>query len=255
MDIAGRARKMAAGAVGVAAATGGLSSCGLGGVVDPAPPPLVCNDVGAGQNLNVTSSRIGDVVSISIVPSGLVSRWNVASVSNVTGGVASNIVAPSATTLSPLTFSLTLGAVPPTTAGFTVQGAFTGYQGETCAYTRTFIVTVTSGSVQVAQLTLDTLPLPSRERLKIEPVVSEGNVLELLARSEFRGDAVAEWSVSAGTIEVLDARRARWRLPIEPGIHQVQLALDYGSEGLAFDAITIETTRSPGGDEREIPSE
>lgn len=53
---------------------------------------------------------------------------------------------------------------------------------------------------------------------------------------------IAAWTVSHGTIDTADADRARWRLPEEPGIYQVQLVVDYGDDGLGFDAMVLEVT-------------
>jgi len=71
-------------------------------------------------------------------------------------------------------------------------------------------------------------------------VRNDGNLVELEARSEYPGHKLPRWNVSGGEIVERVALRALWRLPEEPGVYQVQLALDYGEDGLGFDAVAFE---------------
>jgi hypothetical protein len=49
-----------------------------------------------------------------------------------------------------------------------------------------------------------------------------------------------EWSVSGSERIEESGERLRWRLPAEPGLYQVEVAVDYGDEGIALDAMTFE---------------
>jgi len=50
------------------------------------------------------------------------------------------------------------------------------------------------------------------------------------------------WEVTGGELDASDAWRVQWTLPSTPGIYQAELLLDYGADGVAFDALMLEVT-------------
>jgi hypothetical protein len=84
------------------------------------------------------------------------------------------------------------------------------------------------------------MPLASREPTRIALVSRQGFDVELAARSAFAGPSSCTWTVSGGQLMSQTGSRIRWRLPERPGLYQAQVVVDYGPQGLAFDALTLE---------------
>lgn len=231
----------ATGAAGVAAATAGLSTCHSGGgtVVDPVPPPLVCSSVSGGQTLVSSARKAGDVVTVAIRATGVVSMWQVTRVGDVVGGTISGTTLPKSEGDS-LVVTLQLATAATTQADFTVEGSITGYRNESCTFRRTFHVTVNGATVQVAETSLDRLPLRARERAEVVVVGREGRTVALEARTAYRGAHTAAWEVTGGELDTTTGHAARWTLPAKPGIYQAEVLLDYGADGVAFDALMLE---------------
>ena len=240
MDIREHAKKVAASA-GVALATTGLSSCNDNGAVDPLPPPLQCNTVNNGQQLGVTANRTADTVSVT-VRNNSASTWRVDRVTSVSGATILSTTLPQAGTNQPLGILLKLASATTTEARFTVEATLTGFQLETCAVTRTFILTISAGGVQVSVADTDELPLAARQKASIVVARQDGNLLELFSRTPYRGTTDTSWSVTGGELDARSGETVRWRLPLTPGLYQVELVIDFGVDGIAFDALVIEVS-------------
>jgi len=247
MSVGDGLRKAAAGAAGVALATAGLSSCKNGnggglGAVDPPPPPLQCNSVNNGQTLVGTASIRGDSAVVEIRHGGFPGVWRGPRITAVTGGSIGRITTPSDGTLAPFVVAFPFGALQSLSVSFTFEGSLTDDAGTVCPFRRTFILTATRTSATVAQITLDALPLPARQRAEIVVVAQAGGgrSVTLEARTPYRGAHQRTWEVSAGVLSDLSAERVTWTLPEAPGIYSVELALDYGEDGMAFDAVMME---------------
>src|SRR6266567_8329846 len=93
MGITDRVRKAAAGAASVAVATTGLSNCSDNGAVDPAPPPIQCNTVNAGQSITGSATRSGDTVHVTLSQTAN-AFWEVLQVTNVTGATIAELSLP-----------------------------------------------------------------------------------------------------------------------------------------------------------------
>ncbi len=240
MGIKDRATKAAAGAVGIAVATSGLSSCNDNGAVDPLPPPLQCNDVGEGQMLYaeaVVSSD--DTVAVTISQGGFY-PWSVDSVIMNSGGTLHGLTLPDEGTLNygQLRFWIVFDA-DSTSATFTVF-AKTAQNEKTCEITRQFTVTAAGSIASVTQLRVDDLPLFARQPASIVLIAREGRVATIEARTAYNGEKQLKWSVSDGDLTAHADDRATWALPAERGIYQAEVVMDYGPDGVAFDALSIE---------------
>lgn len=244
-------RRAAASAASIAVATVGLSSCKNGGglgAVDPPPPPLTCNTVSSGQAIVASATRSDDLVTVTLRHVANTSReaaswWSVTRVGDVTDASLVSVSTPRGGTLDSvdvvLRLPLTGGTPRPT---FTFEGVLHGLSGVSCAVKRVFTVTLTETGVQVAQLSLDTLPLPARQRAEIVLASREASSVLLQAFTPFTGAMKIAWEVSAGTLDASDRASVRWSLPAEPGVYLAELALDYGEDGVAYDALMLEVT-------------
>ncbi len=244
-------RRAAASAAGIAVATVGLSSCKNGGgigIVDPPPPPLSCNAVSSGQSIVATASRDSDLVTITLrhvanSNNTFATSWSVTRVGDVSDAALVSVSAPRGGTLDSVVVVLRIpvtGGAPRAT--FTFEGNLYGYNTAPCAVKRIFTVTLTQGGVQVSQLSLDQLPLPARQRAEIVLASRDEGSVVLEAFTPFTGAMSVSWDVSAGELDARDRRRVRWTLPSDPGVYLAELALDYGEDGMSYDALMLEVT-------------
>ena len=67
-----------------------------------------------------------------------------------------------------------------------------------------------------------------------------GNVLFLEANSTYEGERTLEWTVTDGSLERDEDDRVRWTVPDAAGLYQVEVVMDYGPDGLGFDALAVE---------------
>ena len=239
MDLPKRANKATAAATSVAIATSGSSNCTNGGAVDPVPPALECNTVSAGQSLTATVTRSADTATVTVRNMEEGTTWRVLGLGNVTGGTFVSTVLPNQVQGSTLVVTIKLAAPAPTQASFAISAELRDtYHGNTCTLNRTITVTVTATSADVV-IRGDPLPLPARQRAEIVLVARDGRTVELAARTLYRGESQAEWTVTAGEI-VADGPRLRWTLPDAKGLYQAELVVDYGVDGFAIDAMPFE---------------
>ena len=178
------------GSVGLAAA--GLTTCD-NGAVDPAPAPLQCGDVVAGQTLSTTATLSGTGLFIEIWDKTSGVNWKgTPTLSDLQGVKLVKVDATSVAGAAVLELELETA----TTAGgkFTFEGALSDRYGNVCAVKRTLSFTIDAGKVQLAQLSR-ALPL-SLHQARIEVVRREGQELEL--RAHTGPGARLGWTVSAG---------------------------------------------------------
>ena len=241
MGLKDRVRKAAAGAAGVAVATTGLSNCTDNGAVDPVPPPIQCNTVNAGQSLDASATRSGDTVKVTLIQRAQAS-WAVLRVANVTNATIAELILPPSNSTDPLKLSLKLDSPGTTTASFRVEARLYSSQGVTCDVARTFTLTINDGTIQIALVPADPLPLAARQKAEIVLGGGSGRTVELQARTHYWGVYTAHWAVTGGSLDRSDGPRVRWTLPVEPGIYQAELLLDYGADGLAMDVLPMEVS-------------
>ena len=239
MDISQKANKATAAATSVAIATSGLSNCTNGGAVDPVPPALECNTVSAGQSLTATVTRSADTAQVTVRNTEPFTTWRVLGLSNVMGGTIIDTVLPSPVEGSTLVVTIQLAAAAPTQVSFAIAAEIRSiFNSRVCGVTRTIMVTVTATTADVV-IRGDPLPLPARQRAEIVLVARDGRTVELAARTLYRGESQAQWTVTAGDI-VADGPRLRWTLPEAKGMYQAELVVDYGADGFAIDAMPFE---------------
>ena len=239
MDISQKANKATAAATSVAIATSGLSNCTNGGAVDPVPPALECNTVSAGQSLTATVTRSADTAQVTVRNTEPFTTWRVLGLSNVMGGTIIDTVLPSPVEGSTLVVTIQLAAAAPTQVSFAIAAEIRSiFNSRVCGVTRTIMVTVTATTADVV-IRGDPLPLPARQRAEIVFVARDGRTVELAARTLYRGESQAQWTVTAGEI-VADGPRLRWTLPEAKGMYQAELVVDYGADGFAIDAMPFE---------------
>jgi hypothetical protein len=241
MGITDRVRKAAAGAASVAVATTGLSNCTDNGAVDPPPPPLECNTVNAGQSIDGSATRSGDTVRVTLIQRAQAS-WAVLRVTNVVGGTIAELTLPSSGSTEPLQLALKLDTPGTTTASFRVEARLYGSQGVNCDVARNFTLTINGGTVQIALVPADPLPLAARQRAEIVLAPDEGRTVLLEAKTQYWGLYAAHWAVTGGSLDRRDGPRVRWTLPAEPGFYQAELLLDYGVDGVALDVLPMEVS-------------
>ena len=239
MDVSKKANKATAAATSVAIATSGLSNCTNGGAVDPVPPALECNTVSAGQSLTATVTRSADTAQVTVRNTEPFTTWRVLGLSNVMGGTIIDTVLPSPVEGSTLVVTIQLAAAAPTQVSFAIAAEIRSiFNSRVCGVTRTIMVTVTATTADVV-IRGDPLPLPARQRAEIVLVARDGRTVELAARTLYRGESQAQWTVTAGEI-VADGPRLRWTLPEAKGMYQAELVVDYGADGFAIDAMPFE---------------
>lgn len=242
MGIKDKAKKAAGTAAGVAIATTGLSNCDNGGAVDPLPPALQCNAVDEGQTLVPTATLSGDTVTVEIINQAMSSsEWDGVEIADVTGATIVGIEVPGGESYRPIVLELKLATATTTTGSFKLSATLLDRtSGVSCPVERTFTFDIVAGVVQITMRLGDSLPLAARHAAQIVLLGRGDGVVDLEARTPYDGRRIAAWTVSHGTIDTTETDRARWRLPKEPGIYQVQLVVDYGDDGLGFDAMTLE---------------
>lgn len=241
MNVPKKAKKATVAATGVAIATSGLTSCNGGGSVDPLPPALECNNVNAGQSLTATVTRNADTAQVTVRNIEPLTTWRVLALSNVVGGAIVNAQLPTDVVGSTLVLTIKLAAAAPTQVSFalTAEMRSTIESGPPCGVSRTITVTVTATTADVVIRGADPLPLPARQRAEIVLVARDGRTVELTARTPYRGEYQAQWTVTAGDI-VADGSRLWWTLPEARGLYQAELVMDYGADGFAIDAMPFE---------------
>ena len=244
MGLQDKAKKAASAAASVAVATTGLSSCHDNGAVDPLPPPLECNTVDIGQSLVASAERNGDTLTVHITNDAPFGVWKSAQVTDPVGATVASVELPREGTRDTLVATFTLLSASTMSGSFTVSGELMGLEGNVnvCAFSRTFTFTVGDSGVTVTLLLKDFLPLSARQRAEIVMIRRDGRVVDLKARTDYQGRWEAEWQVTSGSLETVsqEDQTMRWRLPEGPGIHQVELVMDYGADGMAVDALALE---------------
>ncbi len=244
----GRKAKRAA-ATGVVLATGSLSSCGEEIAVDPPPPPLACNTVDQGQSLVATAERVDRALTVRVSQSPTLdgqwfAQWKSVEVIETSGVTVANIVTSPDGVHGELLITLLLESDNTTAASFKLRGVVYGYNGIECTVTRTFTITIDGQSVVVARREAPThgLPLASREPAAIVVTGRSEGRIEFRAHTNHSGSHEARWFVTGGSIEPEVGDRASWQPPVEAGLYQVRLVVDYGQDGLAVDNATFEVT-------------
>jgi hypothetical protein len=233
MGVKETAKQVATAGAGVALAAAGCH-CGPNGAVDPPPAPLVCSDVGEGGTLSANGSLQGTTLLVTIANDDL-GNWRAAEIVDLHGV---SLVSLEGLDRSHLDIKLQLTSEATRSGSFTVRGQLAS--GDTvCAVHRTFTFTI-GARVVIAALDARSMPLASRHPAEIALLRRDGLEVELEARTGFTGPFRSTWFVSAGELLVQTGHRARWRLPDERGLYQAQLVLDYGSPGMAFDALSLE---------------
>lgn len=198
------------------------------------------NAVSGGESLDASATRQRATIEVTITTRSVAS-WIQADAEAVSNAVISSvgILEPDRSVL------VTLVPTDPELdrASFRFRGLLAGYRnGVRCDVSRVFEVLTAGGEVRVQRA--DRLPLGARQSARIVVVSRRGRVVELQAQSAFTGHKTSRWRVSGGSQERLGEAGLRWELPAEPGIYQVQLVMDYGNEGLAFDALALEVSSS-----------
>jgi hypothetical protein len=215
----------------LAVATAGLTTCDGTGAVDPAPEPLVCDDVSKGERLQATGSFEGQTLSLWV--ENLDWAWAEAPAITAVSGLTIDDVDATELYSIGITATLESGA---TTGQFQVKGSTT--DGETtCQVTRTFTVTLNAGNLEITLR--EDLPLAPRRHASIQMLRREGLEVDLRASGAGAGERVA-WTPTAGSVEVAEGGQARWRLPAEPGVYQVEMLIDRGEDGFSLDTLAIE---------------
>lgn len=218
----------------LAVATAGLTTCDGIGAVDPAPPPLQCDDVSKGQDVSATGTWDGQVLTVTLqTTNDWGYGWSDAPTVSAVSGLAINDV--DASDLYSVQVEMTFDAGA-TTGQFEVKGKFAG--GDvTCDVTRVFTVTLNGNDVEIALR--DEIPLAPRRHASIEMLRRDGLDVELRVKGAAPEERVA-WTPTAGAVEVGPDGVARWRLPPEPGVYQVEMLIDAGDEGFTLDTLALE---------------
>ena len=76
--------------------------------------------------------------------------------------------------------------------------------------------------------------------MSIELLAQHGNTAELEAHTPYSGEKRFQWTVSHGRLLVNDNGSAIWELPDTKGVYQAEVVADFGSDGFAFDALSLE---------------
>lgn len=238
--IKNRAKRATTGAAGVAFATSGLSSCNDNGAVDPLPPPLQCNSVNAGQTMFPSIAQDGDTLVVSLENRAFNATWSDSlAVIDPIGVRVLNVRVPPPLSVDPVVISLQPDPPTVSTASFTVVGEMRGFDDSRCAFSRTFEIELGAAGVTISLRPNTQLPLQARQRAEIVITQRNERTLYLEAQSPYKGDTTFEWEVTGGEL-VSDGHSARWQLPDRPGLYQIELVMDYGIDGLAFDSLTLE---------------
>jgi len=226
-------------------ATAGLSSCKNGnggglGAVDPPPPPLQCNAVNLGQTLRAAADIKADSVVVTITEVSGTGVWRQPRIATATGADIGRVTTPADGSRDPFVVAFPFGNATSLSITFTFEGELRDYTGKSCVFTRNFIVTASRTAVTVAQVSLDSLPLPARQRAEIVVVAQRGRTISLEARTPYRDSHQRAWAVTGGLLSDASSQYVTWTLPEAAGIYAAELALDYGDDGIAFDTLMLE---------------
>lgn len=240
MDFKNTSKKIASGALSVALASAGCSNGHDNGPVDPAPSPLVCNDVAkTGTFLSVTGTVTGTTLDLQIFPGGFETSWIDAKIINPQNVTVTSIMATPTSHYS-LGATLELANASVTSGSFTLQAKLSDKDGNPCSVTRTFTFTINNTILQVSQIAPRNLPLAALHRASIELLHQDECKVELKAITTFKGPCYLSWTVTGGELFSENQNRICWQLPKQRGFYQAQVVADFGPEGFAFDAITLE---------------
>src|SRR5262245_2589672 len=121
----------------LAMATAGLTTCDGIGAVDPAPPPLKCEDVAGGAEIGVSGTLNGQALSMTIAYNGEWG-WDGAPAISAVEGMTVDSVDSSNTFNILVQATLDMGV---TTAKFQVTGKVSDGE-KSCDVSRTFTVTI-----------------------------------------------------------------------------------------------------------------
>lgn len=217
----------------LAVATAGLTTCGVG-AVDPAPEPLNCEDVAKGDDLSITGVKNGDYLTMTMNNATYNASWKENPTVTAVSGLTIDSVSK-AKDSSDIEILATLDAGA-TSASFTVAGTMSDGDVD-CATSRTFNVAVDAmGEVEITEL-FD-LPISPRRHAAIEMLGREG--MEVTLRASGAESAPVTWTPTGGTITRGADGQARWTLPSEPGVYQVEMLIDHGESGFSLDTLTLE---------------
>ncbi|MBK8257242.1 MAG: hypothetical protein IPK82_31780 [Polyangiaceae bacterium] len=216
----------------LAVATAGLTTCDNVGAVDPAPEPLNCDALGPGVDLEMTGTFSDPDLALTLQN---YNEWGWKDSPTITAEAGFTITNVDNSQLWSIEIAGTFDAGV-TETKIIVKGQYS--DGDTtCDVSRTFTVTVNNGAVEIARL--DFLPLSPQRRASIQMLRRDGLEVELRASGAAAGESVA-WTPTAGKIAAADNGKARWHLPKEPGVYQVEMLIDRGDEGFAIDTLTLE---------------
>ncbi|WP_438009249.1 hypothetical protein WME89_11555 [Sorangium sp. So ce321] len=215
-------------------ATAGLTACEDDSHTNPPSPPLVCDDIAGGEELWATPEIPQEPPEGLDIELHTRNSWSgKPAVTAISGITIITVHDPAYFSGVVVNAALDVGA---TTAQFEVRGKVTD-GATTCDVRRTFTVTVAEDqSVEITRN--EELPLAPRRHATIEVLRRDGVEVELRAAGA-AGERVA-WTPTAGSVEEAPDGRARWRLPEEPGIYQVQMQIDRGDDGFTLDTLTLE---------------
>lgn len=219
-------------AVGASVALAAIS-CESNVEADPSPPPFNCDEVNAGQQLQLHA-----FLADSLVVVGVTSQEGAFVAAPILSGLE-GLRLHERVDESLASVLLVFRRDPPdTTMGrFTLSGTLGVWTGDQCTVTRTFTVTIQGDTVEVAQRP-DPLPLGCRDRARIQVVSREGLTVRLAATGG--QSAQLSWNTSAGELSDPSAEEVIWTLPPTPGFHQVELLTDHGDRGFGLDHLVIE---------------
>lgn len=221
----------------VTMATAGLSTCIDNGAVDPAPPPLECNDVGDGQSLSASATLEGTTLTVRIASSAD-ATWGESS--DATDLVNLTLTGTPTIESGEVVLVFELAPADATTASFAFSSSLVGWDGGSCPVKRKFTVTIDGADIKVAiARPRGELPLARRDVAAILVAGREGREIDLETLAE--GGRV-EWSVTGGELSERGPGKMRWRLPEAPGLYQAELVVDRGRAGLSIDTLTLEVT-------------
>ena len=221
--------------------TAGLSNCmnGGSGGVDPPPPPYRCENLDALRDLQATVSRgVGDVLIVRISYEGREpARLETLPVVSVVEGAMVRAVRPGDEPGRQVIVELLPVSPTPSRIWFVLDGHFAGYYGDTCLFQRGFTITF-DGAWAIAESRL-ALPFDTQARAAIVVTGRDGPRVALRAEANPPGQHHA-WTVTGGTFRAEGGESIVWNLPREPGLYQVELLVDHGEHGFAFDALALE---------------
>jgi len=154
-----------------------------------------------------------------------------------TGGAIHDVALPQLSSFYPgqLQFRVEFGPSS-TSATFTIFARTSDGQTD-CEIVRQFTVTADGA---ITQLSHNDLPLHDLQPVAIVLLANQGPVATLEARTAYAGEKQVTWTVSGGSVDTHADCRATWTLPEKRGIYQAEVVVDYGPDGVAFDALAIE---------------